>query len=313
MAVQNLQHYALSVPDMNAGKQFYEDFGLSCYAEGEQTIFRCAGRDQDQVILVDGPQRKLHHICFGTTEAGLGAIKASVEASDDAALVDPPNNTPGPGLWIKDWENILINVKVADAAPSRGGPNATQSDPIWTINSPGHYDRVGSRGVPARDLKVQPRRLGHVLHFTTNIDRRIAFYEGVLGLRLSDRAADIVAFFHHEGGSDHHILGLIQDNNTGFHHGSFEVGNVDEIGHGAFQLLERGYRDGWGLGRHVIGSNFFHYIRDPWGSLAEYFCDIDYIPGDGSWQAEDWPAEDALYLWGPKVPDDFGANFEGSS
>ena len=311
MAVTNLQHYALTVPDASVGRQFYEDFGLESREDGGQAIMRCVGREQDQVILVEGPERRHHHICFGTTEEGLAAIKRNIEASDDASLVDPPNDIPGPGLWIKDWEDILTNVRVAGAAPSRGGPDATESDGIWTINTPGHFDRIGERGVPPRDMKVRPRRLGHALHFTTDINRRIAFYEDLLGLRLSDRAGDIVAFFHHEGGSDHHILGLIQDEKTGFHHGSFEVGNIDEIGYGAFQLLDKGYRDGWGLGRHVIGSNFFHYIRDPWGSLAEYFCDIDYIPGDGSWQAQDWPAEDALYLWGPIVPDDVGANFEG--
>jgi hypothetical protein len=60
----------------------------------------------------------------------------------------------------------------------------------------------------------------------------------------------------------------------------------------------------------VLGSNFFHYLRDPWMSLAEYFCDIDQIPGDGSWHAEDHPAADALYRWGPPVPEDFDRNFE---
>jgi len=44
--------------------------------------------------------------------------------------------------------------------------------------------------------------------------------------------------------------------------------------------------------------------------LAEYFCDIDRIPGDGSWRPTDYPAEDALYLWGPLPPAEFGANFE---
>ena len=44
--------------------------------------------------------------------------------------------------------------------------------------------------------------------------------------------------------------------------------------------------------------------------MAEYFTDIDQIPGDGSWKAEDQPGEDALYRWGPPVPQDFGRNFE---
>ena len=32
----------------------------------------------------------------------------------------------------------------------------------------------------------------------------------------------------------------------------------------------------------VLGSNYFHYVRDPWGSFAEYSCDIDYIPKEQS-------------------------------
>ena len=64
------------------------------------------------------------------------------------------------------------------------------------------------------------------------------------------------------------------------------------------------------IGRHVLGSNYFHYIRDPWGSYAEYSCDIDYIPVTQDWQAADQPAEDSFYLWGPNPPEDFAKNFE---
>jgi catechol 2,3-dioxygenase len=129
-------------------------------------------------------------------------------------------------------------------------------------------------------------------------------------LQLSDRAQDIVAFMRGHGGSDHHIFGYIKSDRPGYHHASFEVGNVDEIGMGACRLLDKGYKDGWGFGRHVIGSNFFHYIRDPWESMAEYFCDIDYIPADANWKATNYPAEDSLYVWGPKPPEAFGMNFE---
>ena len=89
-----------------------------------------------------------------------------------------------------------------------------------------------------------------------------------------------------------------------------DAGSFDEIGMGACRMLEKGYADGWGFGRHVIGSNFFHYVRDPWMSLAEYFSDIDYIPADAQWQPTNYALEDALYVWGPKPPEAFGVNFE---
>jgi hypothetical protein len=84
---------------------------------------------------------------------------------------------------------------------------------------------------------------------------------------------------------------------------------LERRGVGACRLLGKGYRNGWGFGRHVTGSNFFHYIRDPWNSRAEYVCDIDYIPGDTDWKATNHPAEDTLCVRGPKVPAGFGASF----
>ena len=77
------------------------------------------------------------------------------------------------------------------------------------------------------------------------------------------------------------------------------------------QMAEAGFRRGWGLGRHVLGSNYFHYVRDPWGSFAEYSADIDYVPARQVWDAKDHPPENSFYLWGPTPPDDFVANTEG--
>lgn len=305
MSIRSLQHIALAVPDPTIGEKFYADFGLAGRAEANRIVMRCHGRDQDQVVLLEGPKRTMHHVCFGTRADLLDTIKRKIEANG-TRLVDPPNEAPGEGLWFRDPDGLLVNVKVADPAPWLPAPE-------WRINTPGHFTRIGARGFPARDTVVRPRRLGHVLRFSPDLNRLVDFYTRVLGLRLSDRSQDIVAFFHCEGGSDHHVFGYIASDRPGYHHASFEVANIDEIGIGACGLIDKGYRNGWGLGRHVIGSNFFHYIRDPWGSLVEYFTDIDYIPADMAWQPKNWPPEDALYVWGPNVPEDFGVNFEAAN
>jgi catechol 2,3-dioxygenase len=57
---------------------------------------------------------------------------------------------------------------------------------------------------------VRPRRLSHVLIFTRDVSESIKFYERTLGLRLSDRASDLVAFMHGIHGSDHHLLALVK-------------------------------------------------------------------------------------------------------
>ena len=303
MTVRSLQHIALTLPDATVGKQFYSDFGMEAREEGKRIVMRCHGRDQDQVVLVEGPKRRMHHICFGARSAAIEEIKQRLEKNGHK-LVDAPPESPADGIWFRDLDGQLVNVRAAEPAPWLPAPE-------WKINNPGNLNRSGVVGHPPRDLQVQPRRLGHTLRFTANIDQQTDFYTRIVGMRLSDRSLGIVSFMRNgEGGSDHHVLGFIASDRPGFHHASFEVSNIDELGVGACRMLDKGYRDGWGFGRHVIGSNFFHYIRDPWGSLAEYFCDIDYIPGEMAWKPTDYPPADSLYSWGPDVPDDFGRNFE---
>ena len=169
---------------------------------------------------------------------------------------------------------MLIEIKVAPkVSPDR------KSESHWTSAPP------GSAGAATRQKSppVQPRRLSHVLLFTADVDASIEFYERTLGLRLSDRACDLVAFMHGIHGSDHHLLAIVKSSAPGFHHCSWDVGSINDIGLGAMRMADKGWTKGWGLGRHVLGSNYFHYVRDPWGSFSEYSCDIDYIPKEERW------------------------------
>ena len=150
-----------------------------------------------------------------------------------------------------------------------------------------------------------PRRLGHTLLFTAQPQEMTEFYTGVLGLRVSDRIRGLVTFLN-AGPGDHHVFGFIASSHRGFHHASFEVPSIDAIALGADRMRTRGRAAGWGLGRHTIGSNFFHYNPDPWGSWIEWFSDIDQI--DDCWVAGEW--EVPPHLWGAPPPETFLANAE---
>jgi len=157
---------------------------------------------------------------------------------------------------------------------------------------------------------VRPRRLSHVLLFTPDVARQVAFYRETLGLRLSDRSGDIIAFLHGPHASDHHMLAFAKSDARGLHHSSWDVASFDDVGYGAELMRTQGYAKGWGVGRHVLGSNYFYYVQDPWGSWAEYSYDIDFVPHDVDWRPGDHPPEDSFYIWGPTVPDDFIVNRE---
>jgi Glyoxalase/Bleomycin resistance protein/Dioxygenase superfamily len=153
-------------------------------------------------------------------------------------------------------------------------------------------------------LPAAPRRLGHVLYTTTDFDGSMRFLIDVLGFKLSDSTPGVIAFLRCS--TDHHNIGLINAPVPFFHHSSWQVNGVDEIGQGAQHLLEGDAdRSVWGLGRHFLGSNYFWYFRDPAGNYAEYFADLDQIGEDVAWVPGEWEGPKSLYAWGPPVPPDF--------
>ena len=302
MPVRSMQHLGLTLPDVEVGRVFYADLGLELRERENTIVARSFGRNQDQILMVEGARKSVHHICFGTRDDELAAIQRNLEAHG-IKLLDPPRQAAGDGIWFHDPDGVLVNIRIAGPAPAR-------TDPEWIVNTPGHYRRVNQRGYPDLNVKIQPRRMSHLILFSPDVVRKRNFYVDVLGLVLSDYIGNFIAFLRTVAPSDHHVIGFLQSERPGLHHCAFEVGNVDEIEIGARRMIEKGYTHVWGLNRHVQGSNFFHYLRDPWNSMVEYFCDIDFIGEGGNWDAKDWSSEKPIFAWGSPMPEDFGKNFE---
>ncbi len=303
--IRSLLHVGMTVPDLEVGRAFYDLFGLETRAVGNDLVFRCEGRAQDQLRLIEGPRKKLSYVSLGTNEEGMKKLVANLER-ERARIAPSPFGDLG-GIWFQDPHGDWVNVQNADPAPSTAAA-------CVEINAPGNYRRIGTRACSVTTLgkKARPRRLGHLIKFSPDVNRSVDFYTRVLGMKVSDRAGDILAFLRGSAGGDHHMLAFAKSSHTGLHHLSFEVADIDEIELGAQALLRAGYKDGFGLGRHVGGSNYFHYIRDPWNSLAEYFWDIDVIPEDDSgWEPLNVGPEQITAVWATTPPPpEFVMNFE---
>ncbi len=129
------------------------------------------------------------------------------------------------------------------------------------------------------------------------------------GLALHTLAIPISGAISTRGrASDNHMVAFAKSAAPGLHHCSWHVPFVQAIGLGAMHMADSGFSKGWGLGRHVLGSNNFHYVRDPWGSYSEYSCDIDYIPAEMDWEGQSRPIENSFYLWGSEPPKDFACD-----
>jgi catechol 2,3-dioxygenase-like lactoylglutathione lyase family enzyme len=298
MALHGLSDVTLGVPDVEAAKGFYREFGLTEGAAG-----RLATTDGgDQLAVVHRPYRQLVSYTIAAEDpddigriaraaAAHGGLEVTHDADGSISIPDPVMGTTvrvaiRPRIVQERREPVLLN-SVGNSARTRAGVD----------RAPGIF----SSG-PA-----QPRRLGHVLYGTPDIEASRKFLTEVLGFKVSDESGGFIAFLRCS--TDHHNVGIAAAPIPFLHHTSWQVDDVDAIGNGAQHLLSSPSGDPsrsvWGLGRHFLGSNFFWYFRDPCGNYAEYFSDLDQIEDDAKWTAQDWDPSKSLNAWGPPVPSDF--------
>ena len=304
MAVLGALSLTLEVPDLGQGVRFYTDAGLVAEMTGDVARLRCVEQDRDSIMLLGGKSRKrLHHISLRAND--LDDIAAKV-AQSGGKVVGAPEGFEDTGLWVEDPHGMLIHL-----SDQPNDPELAQA-PAFEINGPGRVVRKRRSAMLPQSAyaPAKPLRLGHILVFTPDVMKSVAFMTEALGMGLADHAQDVIAFCCARKDSDHHVVAFAKSPGVGFHHASFQVGDPDEVGRGGRALLARAGKGDWGFGRHTIGSNFFHYIQDPWGSWFEYYSDMDHIDDYSLWTATNYSMEDSLASWGPPVPKDFVHNYE---
>lgn len=301
-AVHSIDHFALNVPSLDDAHRFFDAFGLTVSRTGSQggelEIRATDGHRWARVLAGDG--KSMAYLCFNCYPDDLASLRQQTISAGATDVASVQGNADA-GFWFRDPDGNLVQVQV--------GPKTSPDSKIVRTE----------RGVPAdirgaltrnEVARVRPRRLSHVLLFTPDVLQAVAFYERALGLRLSDKSLDLIAFSHAPHGCDHHLVAFAKSSARGWHHSSWDVDSVDLVGEGAAQMAAAGYAKGWGTGRHVLGSNYFHYVEDPWGSFCEYSADIDFVSAGRDWPAGDFAPENSLYLWGPAVPENFTQNSE---
>lgn len=305
-AVHSISRIVFSVPELEPAVRFYQAFGLRLERHASRLDLYTAGHAHCWMsVVANGQAKRLQYLSFGIHAQDEAAFRDKVARLGLACEPHPMSGSSAggaSGIWLRSPDGVALQL-VVEGKVSPGAKTRTLES-LLPARAPA--------SAPARSQarSIAPRYLSHALIFTPDLPRMLAFCEGVLGLRLSDRSGDIIAFTHTPHGSDHHLLALVAGDAPGLHHTSWDVGRLDDVGQGSEQMRNAGFTEGWGVGRHVLGSNYFYYVRDPWGSFAEYSYDIDYVPAGEPWQAGDYPPEDSLYVWGPAVPPWFVQNFE---
>ncbi|BEU27910.1 VOC family protein [Paraburkholderia sp. 22B1P] len=298
-SVHSIDHFALNVPSIDEAAHFYRSFGLRVETAGErrQELALYAADGHRWARILPAARKSLAYLSFNCFGADFDALYTRIADAGAEFVVAAEQD----GIWFRDPDGNLLQVKV--------GPKTSPSSKLPSTIAGCPADARGSH-TRSESKIVRPRRLSHVLLFTPDVLRALDFYADALGLRLSDKSQDIIAFTHAPHGSDHHLVAFAKSHARGWHHAAWDVDDVNMVGEGASQMAAAGYTKGWGTGRHVLGSNYFHYVEDPWGSFCEYSADIDFVSAGQTWPAGDYEPHDSLYLWGPPVPDNFIRNTE---
>jgi catechol 2,3-dioxygenase-like lactoylglutathione lyase family enzyme len=275
--LHSLRSVQLKVPALAESSDFYSEvWGLSVVErDHDDTWLRGTGENHHVLQLTRSERNALGRISFAVrtvaevNEAGRRLRDLGVPVVREPGALDQVGG--GYGLHFLDPEGRTVEL-AADL----------------------HTVRPFSRD------KAAPVGVTHVVLNTVDIDRAVAFYTSVLGMRVSDWSEHQMAFLRCN--TDHHSIAFNQATWTSVNHVAYEMPSMDHFMRGIGSLKHHGITPLWGPGRHGPGNNTFSYFADPAGLVCEYTSDVAQIVED-QWLCRVWRRVPELSdLWGTAGP-----------
>jgi catechol 2,3-dioxygenase-like lactoylglutathione lyase family enzyme len=304
--IDDIAYVTYTCPDLDLAERFFGDFGMVRAAnDGDALYMRGAGPRRYIYVARKGETAGFASVAFTVASPADLVAFAALDGAGAIATIDGPGGGQRVTLHDPDGNRVDIvhGIEAAAELPMREPPTA-------------NFARVKNRrGATYRVRKgpAQILRLGHVLFKVRDFQRTFDWYTSTLGMLPSDvlvagpEKKNLVAFLRCDRGAaftDHHTVAFAEGPVAHLHHASFEINDFDDQVLGHEWLQSQGWRNFWGIGRHVIGSQVFDYWKDPFGNTVEHYADGDLF--DATKPAEYFPASpEYLSVWGPSMPADF--------
>ncbi|RYP57475.1 hypothetical protein DL769_009459 [Monosporascus sp. CRB-8-3] len=311
ITLKRIAHAYYKYVDLDKALQFLNDFGF-----------------QEEKRVPDG---KIYFRGYGTEPWVVCAIKAEknefggvgfvVESEEDLQLASETlpkatkiyelEDAPGKGKCVTFYDP-------ADGYPFHlvyGQEPSGMLDiplPHGPMNYPTEKNRPVNKFQRFQKRPAPVHKLGHFGVCTTNFAKVFKFYKTRFNFIPSDvihdeNGVDISVFWRLDRGKeevDHHCFFFYQGPQFHVHHSSYETHDFDTQVLGHDWLREKGYKNCWGVGRHVLGSQIFDYWFDPAGFIMEHYVDGDLVDAtEPPHRSKSGPG--SLHVWGPDVPSDF--------
>jgi len=279
LEIGQIRHVGLFTPSLKEHAGFYREvWGLDQINETEDAVYLRGSCSEQFILSLHASQRRgLHHIAYAMPDERAVRDAASKLTASGIRIVGDPHNLdePGRGFGFRfmDPDGRCIELSTGVSTHANG----------WHPKS------------------VEPRSVCHIVNNTPDLERITAFYTTVLGFRVSDWSGQQMVFLRSD--SKHHNISFSAAPHASVNHVAYLVSGVDEVMRGLSNLRKHGFEPAWGPGRHGPGNNIFCYFKDPFGYVAEYTSDIDYIADESKHSPKVWPrSPESMDRWGVSAP-----------
>ena len=276
--VKRLGFATLATPDLDRQIEYYTQIvGLNLVHRDSGSAILATKMGLETIALEKGEKPRLTRLSF--------------QVAPGSDLAEASRNLKEHGVAAQNRTDISPGVAKA----------LTFEDPKGTM-----IDVFGECSFCAEDrtlVGVMPLKLGHVAYRVDNVKKVVAFYQDVLGFRVSDWRGDFFAFLR--CGPDHHSLNFVYDETPALHHIAFEVKDWSEIQRACDFLGKNDIKLVWGPGRHIIGHNVACYHRNSDNVRVEFFTEMDQMKVEelGYFDPRPWHQDrpQRPKVWGPET------------
>lgn len=163
---------------------------------------------------------------------------------------------------------------------------------------------------------ISPFKLGHVAFIVDDPVATAAFYETVLGFRVSDWVDRFFVFMR--CGPDHHTVNFLKSEQRRMHHFAFEMRDAAHLTESCDVLGREKLEIIWGPVRHGPGHNIATYHLNTDGLMIELYTELDRMSDEEHgyfdpkpWHEEfpqkpkTWVGRTRRDVWGPAIPSNF--------
>ena len=289
IAAHRLAHARFETPDLERSIAYYtETNGLVLAAREKGEAFLATRLGRLAVVLKAGATSSCTALAFEVApDADLPTMGRKLS---ELGIKAEERRDPGPGL--------AQTLAFAD-------PKGTAIELCPRCDFVSVNDTMG----------VAPFKLGHIAFFVDDPQKIAAFYQTVLGFRVSDWIEDFFVFLRCN--SDHHAVNFIRGGRARLHHMAFELQNFAHLQVASDELGRRKIPIIWGPVRLGPGHNVAVFHRNADDQVVEFYAELDQMNDEalGYFEPRPWHRDHPQFpkvwtrtdgaIWGPPPTADF--------